>query len=49
MPVPLFHSYYVQPGQNDQNFFDVSPDGRQLALTTESVLQANIGMIENVR
>jgi len=49
MPVPLAHSYYVLPGQNDQSFFDVSPDGRHLALTTESVLQANIGMIENVR
>jgi hypothetical protein len=49
MPVPLAHSYYVQPGQNDTNFFDVSPDGRHLALTTESVLEANIGMIENVR
>ena len=49
MPVPLAHSYYVQPGQNDQSFFDVSPDGRHLALTVESVLQANIGMIENVR
>ncbi len=49
MPVPLIHSYYVLPGQNDQNFFDVSPDGRRLAMTTESVLEANIGMIENVR
>jgi len=49
MPVPLIHSYYVLPGQNDQNFFDVSPDGRHLAMTTESVLEANIGMIENVR
>jgi serine/threonine protein kinase/Tol biopolymer transport system component len=49
LPVPLAHSYYVLPGQNDQNFFDVSPDGRHLAMTTESVLEANIGMIENVR
>ncbi|HEX7359710.1 MAG TPA: protein kinase [Bryobacteraceae bacterium] len=46
--VPLVHSYYVQPGQNDTNFFDVSPDGRHLAVTVESVLQANIGMIENI-
>ena len=35
--------------QNNSNFLDVSPDGRHLALTTESVLEANIGMIENVR
>jgi eukaryotic-like serine/threonine-protein kinase len=47
--VPLVHSYWVQPGQNDTNFFDVSPDGQHLALTTQTVLQANIGMIENVR
>jgi eukaryotic-like serine/threonine-protein kinase len=29
--------------------FDVSPDGRYLAFQTEKVLEANIGMIENVR
>jgi hypothetical protein len=49
MPVPLTHSYFVQPGQNPRDYFDVSPDGRHVALTTQSVLQANIGMIENVR
>jgi Tol biopolymer transport system component/DNA-binding winged helix-turn-helix (wHTH) protein len=49
VPVPLTHSDWVQPGQNPQDFFDVSPDGRHVALTTQSVLQANIGMIENVR
>jgi Tol biopolymer transport system component len=49
IPVPLAHSYYVRPGLNDTNMFDVSPDGQHLALSTESILQANIGMIENVR
>lgn len=45
--VMLTHSCYAQPGQNDQDFFDVSPDGHHLAVTVESVLQPNIGMVEN--
>jgi hypothetical protein len=47
-PVSLTHSYWVQPAQNAQDFFGISPDGRHLAMTAQSVLQANIGMIENV-
>ena len=29
--------------------FDISPDGRHLAFNTQEVLQANIGMLENIR
>jgi Tol biopolymer transport system component len=29
--------------------FDVSPDGRHVAFNTQAVLQANIGMLENIR
>src|SRR5690348_4479072 len=48
VPLPRL-SYWVQPAQNPQDFFDVSPDGRHLAWSAQAVLQANIGMIENVR
>jgi hypothetical protein len=29
--------------------FDISPDGRHLAFTSQQVLQANIGMLENIQ
>jgi Tol biopolymer transport system component len=48
-PIPRIYSYWVTPGWNTQDYFDVSPDGRHLAFETQTVLQANIGMIENVR
>ena len=39
----------VQTQTNSQDSFDVSPDGRYIAFNAQGVLQANIGMIENVR
>jgi Tol biopolymer transport system component len=47
--VHLVNSYWTRATQSSQDFFDVSPDGRHLAFETQGVLQANIGMIENVR
>jgi len=44
IPLP-FDYWYVVP--NTQ--FDISPDGRRLAFTTQQVLQANIGMLENIQ
>lgn len=43
IPVP-FHYWFDAPFTQ----FDVSPDGRHLAFNTQEVLQANIGMIENI-
>jgi Tol biopolymer transport system component len=45
----IIYSYWVNVGQNSQVYFTVSRDGRHLAINTQEVLQANIGMIENVR
>ena len=47
--VPLISSYWTQMPRAPQEYFDVSPDGRDLAIGTQGVLQANIGMIEDVR
>lgn len=47
--IPMIHSYWVDPAQNAQDRFDVSPDGRYLAFEKQTVLSANIGMITNVR
>ncbi len=47
--IPLIYSFWVHVGQNSQDYFDVSPDGRFLAFAEQSVLSANIGRIENVR
>ena len=44
IPLPFDYWYLVPMAQ-----FDISPDGRHLALTTQQVLQANIGMLENIR
>jgi serine/threonine-protein kinase len=47
--IRLIHSYWTQLVRDSQDFFDVSPDGRHLAVNAQGALQANIGMIENVR
>jgi Tol biopolymer transport system component len=47
--IRLIHSYWIQLAGDSQNFLDVSPDGRHVAVNAQGVLQANIGMIENVR
>ena len=47
--VPLISSYWTQMPRAPQEYFDVSPDGRDLAIGTQGVLQANIGVIEDVR
>jgi serine/threonine protein kinase len=44
IPLP-FDYWYVVP----QTQFDISPDGRHLALTTQQVLQANIGVLEYIQ
>jgi hypothetical protein len=44
IPVP-FEYWYTIPFTD----FDISPDGRHVAFVTEQGLQANIGMIENIR
>jgi Tol biopolymer transport system component len=47
--IRLIYSYWIQLVRDSQEFFDVSPDGRHVAVNAQGVLQANIGMIENVR
>jgi eukaryotic-like serine/threonine-protein kinase len=47
--VPLIYSCWTDPSQDPEVFFDVSPDGRHLAFEKQTVLSANIGMIQNVR
>lgn len=47
--IPLIQSYWVDPAQNPQDHFAVSPDGRHIAFEAQSVRSANIGMIDNVR
>ena len=43
--IPLsFDYWYVVP----QTQFDISPDGHRLAFTAPQVLQANIGMLDNI-
>jgi hypothetical protein len=44
IPLP-FDYWYVLP----QTQFDISPDGRHLAFAIQQVLQANIGMLDNIR
>jgi Tol biopolymer transport system component/DNA-binding winged helix-turn-helix (wHTH) protein len=44
IPLP-FDYWYVEP----MTQFDISPDGRHLAFTFQQVLQANIGLLENVQ
>jgi serine/threonine protein kinase/Tol biopolymer transport system component len=47
--IPMIYSYWVDPVKNSQDHFDVSPDGRHVAFDMQTVLGANIGVIENVR
>ena len=47
--VAMVHSYWVDPSQDPQGYFDVSPDGRHVAVENQSVLSANIGKIHGVR
>jgi eukaryotic-like serine/threonine-protein kinase len=47
--VPLIFSFWTQMPRFPQEYFDVSPDGRHLAIGAQGILQANIGMIENAR
>jgi Tol biopolymer transport system component len=47
--IPMIHSYWVDPGRNSQDHFTISPDGRFVAYQAQTVVGANIGMIENVR
>jgi Tol biopolymer transport system component len=47
--IRLDNSYWVKEGRNALDTFDVAPDGRHLAVQTQEVLGANIGMIDNVR
>ena len=47
--IRLIYSYWTQMVRDSQDFFDVSPDGRHVAVNTQGILQANIGMVENVR
>ncbi|HEY6442207.1 MAG TPA: hypothetical protein VIY66_02575 [Candidatus Acidoferrales bacterium] len=44
--VPMVHSEWVDPARNPQDHFAVSPDGHHLAYNVQTVLGANIGMIE---
>jgi Tol biopolymer transport system component len=45
-----YYNYWNPPGAaRPAVFFDVSPDSRHLAFSTQEVLQANIGMLESVR
>lgn len=46
--IPLIHSYWNNIEIENQNYFDVSPDAHQVAFDAQRVVQANIGMIENV-
>ncbi len=46
--IPMDHSYWVET-QNSEGAFAVSPDGRYVAFDFQSILEANIGMIENIR
>lgn len=45
----IAYSYWVDPSQNSQDHFAVSPDGRNVAFETQTIVEANIDMIENVR
>jgi Tol biopolymer transport system component len=47
--VRLIYSYWSRSPEENNDFFDVSPDGRHLAYNPQGVQQANIGMIENIR
>jgi hypothetical protein len=46
--VRLIYSYWSRSPEENNDLFDVSPDGRHVAYNPQGVQQANIGMIENV-
>lgn len=46
--LPMAHSYWVDPVQNPQDHFAISPDGRHVAFEVQTVLDANIAMIEEI-
>jgi Tol biopolymer transport system component len=46
--ISMVHSYWVDPAQNSQDYFDISPDESHVAFEKQTILSANIGMIENV-
>ena len=47
--IRIIYSYWTHLPQDSQDFFDVSPDGRRVAFNRQDVLQANVGMIEDIR
>lgn len=46
--IPLLYSYWIAVEHEPQDHFDIAPDGRHVVFTGDSVLQANIGMFEDV-
>lgn len=44
--IPMNHSYWIDPVQSSQNHFAISPDGRHVAFESQTVLEANIAIIE---
>lgn len=47
--IPMVHSYWIDTPQNTQDHFAISPDGRYVAFDTQSILEANIGMIREAQ
>ncbi len=47
--IPMIQDYMQDPARAPGDYFGVSPDGRHVAFMTQTVLGANIGMIQNVR
>lgn len=47
--IPMIHSYWVDPVQNTQDHFDISPDGHHVAFEEQTLLESNIGMLQNIR
>lgn len=47
--IPMVHSYWIDTPQNSQDHFAISPDGRYVAVDTQSILEANIGMITEMQ
>jgi Tol biopolymer transport system component/tRNA A-37 threonylcarbamoyl transferase component Bud32 len=45
----MAYSYWVDPSHNSQDHFAVSPDGRFVVLESQTFVEANIDVIENIR
>ncbi|HET9401855.1 MAG TPA: protein kinase [Candidatus Acidoferrales bacterium] len=45
----MTYSYWVDPSHNSQDHFAVSPDGRFIVVETQTFVEANIDLIENIR